>query len=182
MKKLLTLFISFFIAFIFISVFPFSLTYADDAASPDDKEEYLIEESSLDQIKDSRKLTEAPNMTEYHVRNPGNLPFIHDEKYAKMDITQNNYGTIKNDSGYFAFGKAIEFSIKSLIKLVGAMCLYGIFRGLVRLVVGHGEEEQYKKGIQSILWSFVGLILSLIAHAVVTALLQTLTGVGTLNV
>ena len=121
-------------------------------------------------------------MTEYHVRNPGNLPFVHDEKYAKMDIDANDYGTIKNETGYFAFEKAIEFGITSLIKLVGAMCLYGIFRGLVRLVVGHGEEEQYTKGAKSILWAFVGLILALIAHALVTALLQSLTGVGTINI
>jgi len=137
-----------------------------------------------DTIKDN-PLTNTPNMDEYHVPNPGNLPFVHDEEVAYIsneDVETGRYGTIRNDSAYIAFGLAIEFGIKSLIKLVGVMCMFGVTSGLVKLVIAHGNEEVHKKGIDMILWSLVGLVLSLTAHALVTGLMQLLTGVGTINI
>lgn len=115
------------------------------------------------------------------VRNPGNLPFVHDDEISDMNPEGGRYGTISNESGYIAFGKALEFAIATLIKLVGVMCLFGITEGLIRLIVGHGNEEVYGKGIKMIMWSLVGLVLSLIAHAVVTGALQFLTGIGSLD-
>jgi len=116
-----------------------------------------------------------------NIVNPGNLPFIHDDSIANATPGDHQYGTISNESGFMAFGKALEFSINTLIKLVGVMCLFGVTEGLIRLVVGHGNEEVYGTGIKMIMWSIIGLILSLTAHAIVTGSVQFLTGVGSLN-
>ena len=117
-----------------------------------------------------------------NVKNPGNLPFIHDEGLADLDPKSKHYGTIHNETGFRAFIEVLDFSIRTLIKLVGVMCLFGITEGLIRLIVGHGNEEIYGKGIKMVMWSIVGLALSLIAHAVVTGALQFLTGVGSLDI
>jgi hypothetical protein len=116
-----------------------------------------------------------------NVRNPGNLPFIHDPELSEM-TDMSKYGTIKNETAYQAFQKAIEFGIKTLIKLVGVSSLFGITYGLVHYAIAHGETELQEKGTKMILWSIVGLILSLISHAIVTGLMQFLTGVGTINI
>ena len=136
----------------------------------------------INHVQAEYDLKSSPNNDMYlEVVNPGNLPFVHDKELSNLDLNSNHYGTIHNETGYKAFAKALDFSIKTLIKLVGVMSLFGLTEGFIRLIVGHGNEEVYSAGVKMIMWSIVGLILSLIAHAVVTGALQFLTGVGSLN-
>lgn len=152
----------------------------EESSSPDTEtnNEDVVETKTAEEIPD---LIKPPSqVVNFDVRNPGNSPFIHDATYSVME--GDRYGTIRNDKAYLAFNKIIEFGIKTLIKLVGVMALFGITEGVVRLVVAHGDESISENGIKMITWSTIGLILALLAHALVTALLQFVLGVGDVSI
>jgi len=174
--------IAFSLLFSYVFIIGTTIVLAQEATSPSGEDNHVYSNGTvIPKVAEEKvDLVSPPSqIINFDIRNPGNSPFIHDETYSNMT---DRYGTIRNEKAYLAFGKIIEFGIKTLIKLVGVMALFGITEGIVRLVISHGEEEVHANGVKMIMWSTVGLILALIAHAVVTALLQFILGVGDVSI
>lgn len=99
--------------------------------------------------------------------NPG-LPTVNSDNIATPA------GDIPYAKGVLAGQSIIGWIILSLLKLIGAFALGGVGVNIFILLFSAGNEEKIKKAKKGILFSLVGLILALLAHAFITAVVQYL--------
>lgn len=63
---------------------------------------------------------------------------------------------------------AIPAAIKWLLNSIAALALVFVIIGGTRYLISLGREEEQTKGFKTILWSFVGLLVALTSHRIVS--------------
>lgn len=113
---------------------------------------------------------EAQTIEEYLISNPV-------DELEGVIVPTGIPGTNENLTGKRPIIKAqsiMSTIILYLLRLIGAFALFGVLYNAFRLIIQSADEQVQEKARSGLLWSIVGLVIVLLAHALVTALVQIL--------
>ncbi len=120
----------------------------------------------MKQISKAKVLTAVMCLaTAFTVASPVSLPVYADAKdevKKGADMT-NSGGSAKQD-----LPDVITTIINVMLFIAGALAVIMIIYGGIRYITAHGDEKQVKVAKDTIVYSVVGLIIAIIAYALVT--------------
>ena len=71
-----------------------------------------------------------------------------------------------------SLASAVGLIVRGILGVSGILAMIFIIIGGIRIIAAHGNEEQFKKGTQTLLWSVVGLAVAFVGYVLVGAVVQ----------
>ncbi len=100
----------------------------------------------------------------------GGFPVVHAATDPNACSSDNGLSQVSNlfPAQYCSVSGTIPIVINILLGFLGIISVFFIILGGYRMVVSNGNEENFVKGRQTVLYAIIGLLVALFAYAIVT--------------